>query len=1015
MSILTDSSTVYLNKMENINLYSPTNIYELNSSVANDIASILIGNVGSSAFVESLLARVLLPNTPIQQIANIELAQALALNFANNLSTTILPTVNSSGNIQFIKGNYWTIDVNNQTNTLSKLLSTILGSQPVTNPIPKIGNGFTSADSNNYLKTNRGQGQIDTYNQNLGLNDFSPDNSQSQYGQNNIDADAIASGIYGGSIEAITNNLINCGNTLVNGYPSTNGGIGNYLDPNALAYNDLTTGDLLSKGDGTYTDDSNTKFLRVFKKNASGFVSVSQDTQYDNTLSLMKFNHGTAGPNSVLQTVFPNISPRQGDTSVKNLMFSIENLANIGTNQWKLKPYELGENNGRIMWFPPYNLAITENVNSDWETVKFVGRTEPIYTYNGSERSVNLSFTLIVDYPADFNKNSWLTASDNDFAKFFRQNNSLTRIMSPIDVAQTQVAVQQQVPVAKQQPLNTNTSPFEKGQALVTHFDNNVYQYELTLTQDVNGTGQKDNNDFANRINSLVQFLNGTNGNLYQIFIEGHASKLDTDSYNLNLSYFRTLSVYNMIVSQLTDKSMLLQKYPYSTPSSSNKIPTGAQSVNQRFSLKAFGDTGASATSSSLNAIDAAVTDRYVKLYITYNPNLDTTIKTAPEDSTTKTNRINTSQAQNQTSATNSLQGGEEVYFNQLKNDQDKLLILEKYKDRLKYFTPVFHSQTPEDFNTRLTFLQQCMKQGGGLTTDLPNSIFGTPPVCILRLGDFFHTKIIINSLNYNFDPLIWDTNPEGIGMQPMLCNVTLDCKIIGGQSLQSPLTTLQNALNYNFYANTEVYDSRASTNDSSHNTSVVQPTTNNQVQKTNSQTARQNGAAGGTQTTAGSSAASSNSGGTISYNNQFTTIIGYFTDWSNTLLTVNSNLNYNSYINGDTININQYNSDNKTNSNTTAYILINNYYSKINNDKTGYNNLLSTLTSISSTGIDGSKSITNDSNFTNFNTMISMVQSFHDTILTNIAGTTQANISIQLTTLIKYNTNTLQSLNYTS
>ena len=32
--------------------------------------------------------------------------------------------------------------------------------------------------------------------------------------------------------------------------------------------------------------------------------------------------------------------------------------------------------------------------------------------------------------------------------------------------------------------------------------------------------------------------------------------------------------------------------------------------------------------------------------------------------------------------------------------------------DKFKYFTPAFHSVSPEGFNARLTFLQQCTRQG---------------------------------------------------------------------------------------------------------------------------------------------------------------------------------------------------------------------------------------------------------------------------------------------------------------
>jgi len=93
------------------------------------------------------------------------------------------------------------------------------------------------------------------------------------------------------------------------------------------------------------------------------------------------------------------------------------------------------------------------------------------------------------------------------------------------------------------------------------------------------------------------------------------------------------------------------------------------------------------------------------------------------------------------------------------------------------------------------------------------NLAFGRPPVCILRIGDFIHTKVIIESLNITYEGaggIQWDLNPEGIGVQPMVADVSLTISIIGGQSLQGPINRLQNAMSYNFYANTEMYDPRA-------------------------------------------------------------------------------------------------------------------------------------------------------------------------------------------------------------
>jgi hypothetical protein len=140
-------------------------------------------------------------------------------------------------------------------------------------------------------------------------------------------------------------------------------------------------------------------------------------------------------------------------------------------------------------------------------------------------------------------------------------------------------------------------------------------------------------------------------------------------------------------------------------------------------------------------------------------------------------------------------------------------------KEKLKYFQPAFHSTTPEGLNSRLTFLQQCARpgdtiptigpQGEKLYNDALNTSFGAPPVLVLRVGDFFNTKIIPTGINFDYEKT-WDMNPEGIGFQPMLVNVTLSFNFIGGMGLKNPIDTLQNALTFNYYANTEMYDERA-------------------------------------------------------------------------------------------------------------------------------------------------------------------------------------------------------------
>jgi len=164
-------------------------------------------------------------------------------------------------------------------------------------------------------------------------------------------------------------------------------------------------------------------------------------------------------------------------------------------------------------------------------------------------------------------------------------------------------------------------------------------------------------------------------------------------------------------------------------------------------------------------------------------------------------------------------------YFETIKEETP--MVFDSLKEKLKFFQPAFHSTTPEGLNSRLTFLQQCMRPGDTIPTvkevggkqelqfnDAVNTAFGAPPVLVLRIGDFYNTKIIPDGLQISYESL--DINPEGIGVQPMIANITMSFKFVGGSGLKESIDKLQNALTFNYYANTEMWDDRADVTDDS-------------------------------------------------------------------------------------------------------------------------------------------------------------------------------------------------------
>jgi hypothetical protein len=123
--------------------------------------------------------------------------------------------------------------------------------------------------------------------------------------------------------------------------------------------------------------------------------------------------------------------------------------------------------------------------------------------------------------------------------------------------------------------------------------------------------------------------------------------------------------------------------------------------------------------------------------------------------------------------------------------------------EKLNTFTPSFNSQTPFDFTKRYVFLHQLTRPSKlNNITSVDNTVFGRMPVFVIRYGDFIYSKAIARSINFDISESTWDLNPEGMGAIPLMCNITMDLTLLGGQSLAGPIDRIQTANDSNFIAN---------------------------------------------------------------------------------------------------------------------------------------------------------------------------------------------------------------------
>ena len=549
----------------------------------------------------------------------------------------------------------------------------------------------------------------------------------------------------------------------------------------------------------TVNDDYN--YLKAIRN--TGLFSSS-----DNQNSGFSVKSGDASLSVLMENGLPKYHPTKedGQTTLKKYMLSIENLA-WADNLPDLPLSEIGpgdiltKNKGRIMWFPPYGLSFDENTNANWTSTEFIGRSEPVYTYNNSKRSGQLSFKIVVDHPKVINgyRGKANDAIERFLAGCTSPNDFLDLVGKNSDISQT-----------TKEEINKKLNGIikqESNNTLKQKIENTFYFSATSITPTKKS---KKGEDISSWVSSIVKpFIEEQKsaGNKIKVTCNGYAFKDEREckeegacttleSFNDNtkgttkgLSKKRAKTIADSIKDDLNDKKGITFKNIGEGYNASTTDP--ADKNNRRVDVIIENDSksGDDAEPKSENLDGLSFYPEFANLV-------------------------------------DGLIIDETKYFDFV--DANYPNYFKTISQKIQYFQPGYHSTTPEGLNTRLTFLNQCMRQGPSINNDTDaiqpqNLAFGRPPICILRIGDFFHTKVAINSLNITYDDggIKWDLNPEGIGVQPMIANVQLSIDLLGGHSLVGPIDRLQNAVSFNYYANTQMYDPRADKIDDSTGTIV--------------------------------------------------------------------------------------------------------------------------------------------------------------------------------------------------
>ena len=601
-------------------------------------------------------------------------------------------------------------------------------------------------------------------------------------------------------------------------------------------------------------------------------------------------NEGRRLKSSVINKTYDlSITPRKGNDA-KKYMLSIENLAWRTTNMYlDLPECEKGPNGGRIMWFPPYDLKVSDSSSAVWNSNDFLGRPEPVYTYKNTTRTGTLDFVIVVDHPSVLNliTNRVLEKESNseqingilasffagclkydiyDLAKIYNtmtlsELEEIQKVVKEVTSIKDEVSYIKRTVITGNDPISLMevATPadeavkiFEKYKEFSFYFDNDMPKSSnsdyvglynsYTASTKYYATSElktfMDNyvkNNFT-ELNKFItecnNFLKENDANKVEVTLNSSASKPANDIYNKNLSERRSASIVSYLKNNIKSPNFTIK---------TNNLGENT-GVTAKSSIAGSSDItveNCSTFSNNLNPITSlpAMACRRVAIGDVKAIKKSVAPKIEPKKETNEADVKITKQI----NETKLVETQQKIYKNVSKRVLQKLLtecdyfetieetnpfIYSNLKEKIKYFSPSFHSTTPEGLNSRLTFLQQCVRPGETIPTirkdgtaevrDAKNTAFGVPPVLVLRVGDFYHTKIIPETLTIGYDPLNWDINPEGIGFQPMIAKISLSFKFVGASGLSNAVDKLQNALSFNYYANTEVYDPRAEVTDTS-------------------------------------------------------------------------------------------------------------------------------------------------------------------------------------------------------
>jgi hypothetical protein len=175
--------------------------------------------------------------------------------------------------------------------------------------------------------------------------------------------------------------------------------------------------------------------------------------------------------------------------------------------------------NGQVMAFPAYIKSYQHGDSANWNTINFLGRPEPIYTYNNSKRDGSVSFYVLTDFASEVDLGYSVTKiveefNDENTLSFSRRGSNLKKLSKD-----NQARIRQ-----LQEELEAESETLEEAERL-------SLQEEIdSLRQEADSASNQAKS--ISRDRQKEKFVDNTNegANLYK-FIEGFQENEIEDGY----------------------------------------------------------------------------------------------------------------------------------------------------------------------------------------------------------------------------------------------------------------------------------------------------------------------------------------------------------------------------------------------------------------------------------------------------------------------------------------------------